>query len=800
MLKHQIDLTLLVPDRPGGCEGCAQRLESLVGRARGISRAQVVQRNGNPKELTLHYDPRVVTLAQVERLVKAAGARVSERFAHAVLPLRSVEDEDGARRIEHELMRIDGMLSAFVNLAAQRARVEFDQQGLSLARIRQVISGLGYGPFAELTVSAKRQTPAQTRPSTLQLLGRNRELMLSLACGVFLVIAWVGQMWLGMPQRIAIPLYLIAFVLGGLDLLHRSWRSVISRAFEFDIDLLMLLAAVGAAAIGHWAEGAFLLFLFSLANALEHYALGRARNAIRALADLAPASARVMRGGHEVEIPIEQVAIGETAVVRPAERIPVDGTVHSGHSAVDQSPITGESVPVEKGAGDEVFAGTINGEGALEITTTRAAGDRTLDRVIKLVEEAQTQKAPTQRFAERFAGVYVPLVLVVDLLVIVVPPLAGWASWQTSFYRGMALLVGASPCALALGTPAVVLAGIAQAARKGVLLKGGVHLENLGEIRALAMDKTGTLTLGRPEVTDLRPVEGVTVEDLLSVAAAAERRSQHPLARAVVRRADSRRLARLDAGELQSVTGAGIRCDVQGKLVEIGSLRLWADRGIDVPSAISDSMSLLTHAGNSVMAVRHGQRWMGVIALADRPRPRVKLVIGRLREQGLKPIVMLSGDHIGVAQAIGEELGMDEVRADLLPQDKVIAIRELVAAHGRVAMVGDGVNDAPALAAASIGIAMGGAGTAAALETADAALMGDDLAKLPFAIDLSRRAKLIIVQNLILALGVMGLLIVATIFGVLTIGPAVLFHEGSTVVVILNALRLLGFKERALTG
>lgn len=454
-------------------------------------------------------------------------------------------------------------------------------------------------------------------------------------------------------------------------------------------------------------------------------------------------------------------------------------------------------MPVGKGPGDQVFAGTINGDGALQIVTTRAAGDRTLDRVVQLVEEAQTQKAPTQQFTERFARIFVPAVLVADLLLIVLPPLLGFWDWGTSFYRGMALLVASSPCALALGTPSAVLAGIAQAARNGVLIKGGAHLENLGTVRAVAFDKTGTLTVGEPQVTDVVPVEGVQDTELLAVAAAVERHSQHPLAEAVVREAESKNLDIPAAGDLESITARGVRSIVAGRTVEIGSLQLWEEQGVAVPQEIATAVARLQQEGRSTMAVRHGEQWLGVIGVADRPRERVASVLEALRAMGIESLTMLTGDNRGVGEAIAREVGVDSVRAELLPEDKVTAIKELLREHGHVAMVGDGVNDAPALANATVGIAMGGAGTAVALETADVALMGDDLGKLPFAVGLSRRARAVIRQNLYISLAVIAILIVATTTGVFGIGPAVLVHEGSTLVVIANALRLLTYSAPA---
>jgi Cd2+/Zn2+-exporting ATPase len=590
------------------------------------------------------------------------------------------------------------------------------------------------------------------------------------------------------------PLYVAAYVFGAWDLLQHTAARLRRGVFTFDIDLLMLVAALGAAALGEWAEGAFLLTLFAFAHALEHYAMGRARGAIRALSELAPARARVRRNGSDVEVPVEQVQIGETVLVRPGDRIPVDGMVASGTSAVNQAPVTGESVPVDKARGDEVFAGTVNGEGALEVRSTRAAGDRTLDRVIKLVEDAQTAKAPTQLFTDRFERTFVPLVLAAAALVMTVPPLVGWSTWSSAVYRGLALLVAASPCALALGTPSAVLAGIAQAARRGVLIKGGAHLENLGTLRAVAFDKTGTLTTGRPEVTDAVPLDADTDDTLIQVAASVERQSQHPLAQAVVRAAEGRALDLVEAGPLESVTARGVRASVNGELVEIGSTRLWTDRGTAIPMAIEVSIDRLQKAGRSVMIVKQGSQWLGVLGLADQPRPGIRTVLDQLRTLKLRPLVMLTGDNRGVADATAKAIGIDDVRADLLPEDKVKAIRELLQSHGRLAMVGDGVNDAPALAQATVGIAMGGAGTAVALETADVALMADDLATLPFAVGLSRRAAQIIKQNLILSMAVIALLAIATLAGRAGIGTAVLLHEGSTMVVVANSLRLLAYK------
>jgi len=798
-----IDLETLLPDLPDAKDACVARLQELLGDGGGVGRTHLVYtggEGGKSPALCLHYDPEVVTLAQVERLAGAAGLRIRERYGHAVLQFRLVGGEDAARWLETELGRLDGVLGVSVSLPAQAARVEFDRQAVSLDAIEQKLKELTGGPVTTEAGPGRRYGVPGAEREELEggWYSRYKELAWSLIASALLLAAWTGERWVGIPRGTAIALYLGSYAFGGFDLVRHSVKSWLKGRFRFDIDLLMLVASVGAAALGEWAEGAFLLCLFSLAHALEHFALDRARGAIRALADLAPPVARVIRNGREAEVPVDQVVEGEVVVVRPAERIPVDGQVRSGRSAVNQAPITGESVPVEKEPGAEVYAGTINGDGALEVKTTRAAGDRTLDRVIQLVSEAQTQKAPTQQFTDQFESIFVPAVLIADVLIITQPALFGFWTWPEGFYRGMALLVAASPCALALGTPAAVLAAIAQAARNGVLIKGGAPLENLGSLRAITFDKTGTLTVGKPDVTDLVPMPGVEGGELLSVAAAVERRSQHPLAQAVVRRAKADGLELPEAGELESVTARGVRATVDGQPVEIGAQRLW--EGQAVPGEIREAIDRLQAVGRSVMAVRRAGRWLGVIGVADRPREDVGRILDALRDQGIRPLVMLTGDNRGVGEAIGREVGVDEVKAELLPEDKVVAIKAMLAEHGQVAMVGDGVNDTPALANATVGIAMGGAGTAAALETADVALMGDDLAKLPFAVGLSRAARRVIIQNLYLSLGVIAFLLLATTTGIFRIGPAVVTHEGSTLVVLANALRLLGYRSMPFGG
>ncbi|MFZ5474285.1 MAG: heavy metal translocating P-type ATPase, partial [Pseudomonadota bacterium] len=539
-----------------------------------------------------------------------------------------------------------------------------------------------------------------------------------------------------------------------------------------------------------WEEGALLLFLFSLGHALEHLAMDRARRAIEALAELAPKTALVQRDGAEIEVRVEELLRGDRVIVKPGSRIPADGRVVSGESAVDQAPLTGESMPVDKRLDDPVFAGTVNGEGALTIEVTKLARESTLARMVEMVAEAQTQKSPTQRFTDRFERIFVPGVLIGAGLLIVLPPLFGFP-FAESFYRAMAVLVAASPCALAIATPSAVLSGIARAARGGVLIKGGAHLENLGTLTAIAFDKTGTLTVGKPQVTDVVAVSG-SEDDLLKLAAAVESRSAHPLAQAVVVEVKRRGLTWNEAGEVEAVTGKGLRAKFDGKKIAIGNARLF--EGEAIPDVVRQHADRLQAEGKTIMLIQADGQFLGVIALADTPRGGVREVLARLHRIGIRKTIMLTGDNERVGRAIADAVGLDEVKAGLLPQDKVTAMEELAQRYGQAAMVGDGVNDAPAMARATVGIAMGGAGTDVALETADVALMADDLSKLPFAVALSRASRRIIRQNLWVSLGVVALLIPATLFGWAGIGVAVAIHEGSTIVVVVNALRLLAYR------
>ena len=611
--------------------------------------------------------------------------------------------------------------------------------------------------------------------------------------GVLLAIGWIGETFLKLPSQLALLFYILAYVAGGWDVATHAIPGLLRG--KFDTDVLMLAAAVGAALLGEWAEGAFLLFLFSLGHAGEHYALDRARNAVNTLGALMPKTAHVRRGGQVEEVNVASLAVDDVVVVRPGDRIPVDGAVVAGSSTVDQAAVTGESVPVAKQVGAEVFAGTVNQENVLDVRVTRIAADNTLARIMRMVQEAQSQQSPTQQFTEQFTRWFVLAVLGLVALVIVLPPLVNLMPLSDSFYRGMLLLVAASPCALAIGTPAAVLAGIAQAARHGVLIKGGVHLENLGRVQVMAFDKTGTLTEGRFAVTDIVPLGDADEEQVLRLAGAVEKQSNHPLAQAVVRAVEERGLQAPAAKNVQNTAGRGLQGSVDGQVVRIGSQAFVAGAdGAPVDAGVSAKIAEYERQGKSTMLVAAGGRLVGLLALADQPRPGVTGVLKELAHLGVRTLVMLTGDNPQAAQQIAAAVGVTDVRAGLLPQDKLTAIEDLARKHGRLAMTGDGVNDAPALATATVGIAMGGSGTAVALETADVALMADDLGKLPFAVGLSRASRRIIVQNVVIALGVSALLILTSVLGVVQLSGAVIFHEGSTILVVLNALRLLGYK------
>ena len=588
---------------------------------------------------------------------------------------------------------------------------------------------------------------------------------------------------------VAGTLFVVAIVAGVWLVLPKAWGAI--GRLQPDMNLLMTIAIVGAMAIGEWFEAAAVAFLFSLSLLLESWSVGRARRAIAALLDLAPPTAWLLSAdGSARQVSPQDVAIGAAFLVKPGERIPLDGKVLDGTSDVNQAPITGESVPVPKTPGEDVFAGTINGDGSLRIESTRAAGDTTLARIIRMVGDAQSRRGPSEQWVERFARVYTPTVMLLALAIVVVPPLVFGGAWALWFYRALVLLVIACPCALVISTPVSIVAGIASAARQGVLVKGGAFLEAPARLRAIAFDKTGTLTAGRPRVVEVVPLSGHDERELVERAAAMEQHSEHPIARAVLDYAETHHFIPAPADDFQVLQGKGARATFDGREFWLGSHRYLEERGQETPE-IHEQLETMSGRGQTVVVFGNASHVCGLVALADEVRPAAAATLAELRAAGIEHLIMLTGDNRPTAEAVAAKSGIDEVRAELLPEDKVAAIEALVAKYERVAMIGDGVNDAPALARATVGIAMGAAGTDAAIETADVALMADDLSKLPWLIRHSRRVLKVVRQNIAFALAVKLAFVVLTFAGITSLWGAIAADMGASLLVIANGLRLL---------
>ena len=745
---------------------------------------------------------------------------------HLTLRIEGMDCADCALKLEKGVHGLAGVTECNVSFATTRMSLVYDPALLDMNQVERRVRSMGYA------VAPGGQTAVAGRAGLVERLrGRPRDAMTLLA-GLLLLLA-VAASLASLPPALVNGLYAASIAVGGVFIFRKAWSSLRFNR-ELDINVLMTLAVVGAALIGEWAEGAVVVLLFSLGEALEGYTMDQARHAIRSLMTLAPAEATVLRpcldcaghlgqplsgGGvyrsgpcpwcepHELAVPVEELAIGETVLVRPGERIPMDGVVLAGRSAVNQAPITGESLPVDKAPQSEVFAGSINGSGALEVSVTRLAADNTLSRLIHMVEEAQSQKAPTQRWIDRFARVYTPAVVAVAAAVAVLPPLlfgqpllntAGETGW---LYRALTLLVIACPCALVISTPVSIVSAISAAARHGVLVKGGVHLEALARVRVVAFDKTGTVTLGRPALMDAQCVAHNSLagepcaacDDVLALAAAVERRSEHPLAAAVVQAAEARSLngRYATAQDVEALAGQGVRGQIDGASVAVSSHRHIHELHLGHDDAFCGLVQSVEAAGQTTMLLHDDDGIRGYLAVADQVRPGSAAAVAGLRAVGIEQVVMLTGDNARTAQAIATLAGIDQVRANLLPGDKVNAVEALLAEFGAVAMVGDGVNDAPALARATVGIAMGGAGSDQALETADIALMGDDLRLLPFVVRLSRQTRRVIMQNVAFSLAIKAVFLALALAGVATLWMAVFADVGASLLVILNGMRLL---------
>ncbi|HEX2456756.1 MAG TPA: heavy metal translocating P-type ATPase [Vicinamibacterales bacterium] len=700
---------------------------------------------------------------------------VCELHAESVFKVEGMDCHEEVTILEHRLKRLTGLEALDADVVAQRLRVQHDAARLTTAQIAEAVAETGMRAWLE------HDEPRNVPGSVL------REVLVAIS-GAALGLGLLVQ-FLGIAPLVPGLLFATAIVAGGIHTVRRAWTSI--RSHLLDINVLMLVAVIGAIALGQWSEGASVVFLFALAQLLESRAMARARGAIQALMDLSPVEALVRRpGGVDQRLPVDDVRVGDVVVVKPGEKIPLDGRVLSGDSHVNQAPVTGESLPIEKTAGDEVFAGTINGRGALDVTVTRLRRDSTIARIIHLVERAQAQRAPSQTFVDRFARYYTPAVLVLAVVLAIVPPFFFGGSWSSWIYRSLVLLVISCPCALVISTPVSIVSALAAAARKGVLIKGGARLEALARVRCVAFDKTGTLTTGRLAVTDVISTNGMLPSRILSLAASLETRSEHPLGRAIVERATHDGLPLLTASRFQSLPGRGAIGVVDRDDVIVGSHRLFEERALCSP-VVEEALDSLASRGRSTVLVGANGESVGVIGVSDSTRESARDTVEMLRGHGIEHVVLLTGDHDASARPLAASIGVDEYRADLLPEDKATAVTELRGRYGALAMVGDGVNDAPALASADVGIAMGAAGTDAALETADIALMADELPKIPYALRLSRATTRNIRANIGFSLVLKGAFLVMAVAGTATLWMAVIADMGASLLVIGNALRLL---------
>jgi Zn2+/Cd2+-exporting ATPase len=768
------------------CSSCA---ESVRRALRGLAGVQDVRTDVVGEKVTVTYTEGELDREALVGAVTRLGYRAKEEHGvrREAFEVEGMDCADEVRLIEGKLGTLPGVASLAFDVVNRRVIVEGD---VAASVVERAIEQLG---MEARLVGAERREASWWE--------QRARLVLAVVSGVF----WAGALgaeYYFRLEALSAALAIGAIVAGGRYIVPRGIRA--ARSGALDMNFLMSIAALGALIIGEYGEAATAMFLFSVAQLLESHSMDRARNAIRSLMDLSPASATVLRGGREERVPVDRVEIGETVLVRPGEKIPVDGEVLTGRSAVNQAPITGESIPLDKEPGAEVFAGTLNGEGVLEVSSARAASDTTLARIIHSVEEAQASRAPSQTFVDRFARVYTPVVVATAVALTVLPPLLGVGEWGEWFYRALVLLVVACPCALVISTPVTIVSALAGAARRGILIKGGLHLENAGRTRVIAMDKTGTLTEGQPEVVHVLALDGADRGQVMRLAAAAEGRSEHPLSRAILRYTADHAIFVPPASGTRAIPGKGLRARVEGRTIYVGNRRLFTEFG-GVDRATGQILDAQAAQGRTavLVAAREEQdgdggppEVLGLIAIADRVRPEAADALRSLHAAGIERVVMLTGDNRGAAESVASSLGgpgvgVDEYHAELLPEDKVQAVRRLQAEHGPVLFVGDGVNDAPALATADVGVAMGSAGTDVALETADIALMSDDLSRLSMMIRLARKAEGIIRANIAFALLTKAAFVVLAIFGMATLWMAVFADMGASLLVVLNGLRAM---------
>lgn len=705
---------------------------------------------------------------------------MSKTMQQVDLRVGNLDCEHDASRLRRELERTPGIEVLQVFPSAAKVRIALDEARTSRAEVETRLAAIGF------PVSKERDRPRSLPP------WKNPKVLTSVASGILLLTGWLLS-WTDIPNVVSTALYLLSVLVGGFYFGREALQDLIFER-RIGIESLMSVAAVVAFTLGQYAEAAMLAFLYSISEALEGYTEEKTRAAIKALMDLTPKRAMVRRDGQEMEIPVEDIRLGDVFLVKPGQSVPTDGEVLTGKSGVNQAPVTGESVPVEKEPGDAVFAGSINGEGALEVKATKTFAENTVSRIIEMVEEAQERKGKSQRFIERFGARYSPAVLLVGGLIAVVPPLllsAAWGEWVT---RATVFIVAAAPCALVISIPITLVASLGTGAGHGVLIKGGVHVEELAKVKVVAMDKTGTITRGEPGVTEVVFSQGGTplpLTEVLAVAAGIERLSQHPLALAIVRHAEAKGIFPAEVQDFHSLTGAGASATYKDSTVFVGKPGLFREElGVNLDQ-VADEIERLQGEGKTVVLIGNQRGVWALLAIRDSIRPNARQVVQELHAIGVQRVVMLTGDNERTAQVIAREVGIGEVYANLTPENKATKVQELSKLYGHLAMVGDGVNDAPALAEATVGIAMGAAGTDVALETADIALMADDLAKLVYALRLAQKNRSIVNQNLALSALVIGVLVVGAVTGLFSLPIAVVGHEVSELLVIANGLRML---------
>jgi len=781
-----LSLPVILPSGLEECERCVNRLKDSLLQVEGVLSAEV---DTDASSLTLVYDPHLSRLEDVEHRARRIGVELKQKFDHDTLTLIGLDCPDCALKLEKGVCRLRGVLWASTNFASSKLSVEYEPDKVDVASVARRVRELGYDVKESEAHMAGRPDLERAQIIRPQRARLQKQALLTGISGVALIIAGVlSSLGLTVASRVVFG---ISAAAGGFYAARGAVFSL--RSLALDMNFLMTGAALGAIIIGEWFEAAVVMFLFSLGNALEARTVEKTRESVRSLVDLFPTRAVVLRNGTETAMEVSEVRIGDILIVRPGEKVPTDGDVVGGSSTVNEAPITGESVPVEKSVGDSVFAGAVNQRGSFEMCATATSQDNTLARIIHLVEEAQAEKSPSQRFTEVFGRYYTPAVIGLAVLVSVMLPLVTDIALRGAVYTGLTLLVVSCPCALVISTPVAIVSAIGNAARNGVLIKGGAHLEAAGDVSVVAFDKTGTITTGEAQVTDVIPADGFSKEQILSLAASVESRSEHPLAQAILGKAEQERVVVGPITDFEALTGMGAAAKFDGATCVVGNARLMEQLGIEMgphPEVVAD----LQRQGKTAVLVASDGQLAGVIALMDTIRETAKDAFGELRAMGIERIVMITGDNETTARAVARDLDVDEYYAELLPQDKVDLVRLLIERHGKVAVVGDGVNDAPALAASTVGIAMGAAGSDVAMETADVALMSDDLSRLPYAIRLSRRAVTIIKQNILFSLLVIGVLIASALAGWLKLSLGVLGHEGSALIVIANGMRLLRFR------